>query len=255
MRVEAAEDQSPRQRVAIVGMPRSGSTIVASYINSLDGALIVGEPFLQVQRPRPTAKAWPTIVPTRYGSLNIPYQASVLDSIDDFAKYKPIQILGFKECMTAAVDVVDLVQHLLPVLDLVLVVLREPRKNFMSMRQLTPEGHIPLSVEEFNEWYIRLVDLTYLRTSKIQPLNLDFFRINPALELEDATGWDLAGEHAFRQYAGGGDTSARTAKSVAPVDQRVPYPGDDILPSVDAYEATYVAHLYQKIIHGERILP
>jgi hypothetical protein len=125
----------------------------------------------------------------------------------------------------------------------------------MSMRQLTPEGHIPLSVDEFNEWYIRLVDLTYLRTSKVQPLNLDWFRIDPELELSDASGWDLEGEHFFRQYAGGGDTSARTAQHVKSVDQRVPYAGDEILPAVDAYEGTYVTHLYQKITHGERILP
>lgn len=255
MRVENPNFQGfPSQRIAIVGMPRSGSTIVASYINSINSAMIIGEPFLQAKRPRPEGKDWPTIVDTRYGTLKIPYGASVMSCIDEFADGRLILISGFKECMTAAVDVVDLVQKLLPGLDLVLVVLREPRKNFMSMRQLTPEGHIPLSVEEFNEWYIKLVDLTYMRTSKIQPLNLDFFRIDPALELSDATGWDLEGNHTFKQYSGGGDTNARTAQSVGPVDQRVPYPGDDILPSVDAYEGVFVSHMLQKIMHGERVI-
>jgi len=255
MRVESPILQSfPSQRIAIIGMPRSGSTIVASYINSITGAMIIGEPFLQAKRPRPEGKEWPTIVDTRYGTLKIPYGDSVVGCIDEFAENKLVQISGFKECMTAAVDVVDLVEELLPRLDLVLVVLREPRKNFMSMRQLTPEGHIPLSVEEFNQWYIKLVDFAYLRTSKIQPINLDFFRIDPALELSDATGWDLKGNHVFKSYSGGGDTNARVAQAVSPVDQRVPYAGDDILPAVNEYEGTYIASLLQKIVNGERIL-
>lgn len=254
MRVKNIVVTGSAQKIAIVGMPRSGSTIVASYINSIDDVAIVGEPYLQAKRFRPANHDWPTVVSTRYGTLEIPTTRPPLDCIEEFGGDAGLKIVGFKECRTAAVDVVDLVHELLPRLDLVLVVLREPRKNFMSMRQLTPEGHIPLSVEEFNEWYISLVDLTYLRTSKVQALNLAFFRIDPALELSDATAWDLEGDHVFKSYSGGGDTNARVAQAVSPVDQRVPYPGDDIMPSVDAYEGVFVSHMLQKIMHGERVI-
>ena len=53
----------------------------------------------------------------------------------------------------------------------------------------------------------------------------------------------LAGEHKFTQYAGGGDVNGRAATKVYRADRRAKYKGNDIIPSVTRYNELW--HTYK----------
>jgi hypothetical protein len=220
--------------VAIIGMPRSGSTIVASYINSMPGVFIVGEPFLAANSPRPMGKLWPTIADTDYGEPLIIHQdRPVFPTIMEFVnKIGGINMVGFKECWTPWTDPITIVEDL--GIHTVLVTIREPPKNYMSMYERRPPDTPPFSVRKFNAEYVRFCD--FPRSYPVaRAVFLDDFRLNPKREIERATGWDLPDHHKFTHFTGGGDESARVATKVKKRDTRTPYNGNDIVQSVKTY--------------------
>lgn len=231
-----------RREIAIIGMPRSGSTIVASYINSFDRAFILGEPHLAANSPRPMGKSWSAIVDTPFDAQIIlvpgkdPYPIII-----EFADTFDLLTVGFKECWTPWTNPVDIVSGMLERLDSVIVTVRDPRTNYASIRERTKPGYPPLYSSTFNREYARLCDFVD-NEPKARPVFLSFFREFPEESIKYATKWTLHGEHEFKQFAGGGDEGAAASRSIKHKDRRQPYMGRDIVQSVDRYEKLVSDH-------------
>lgn len=224
------------EKIAIVGLPRSGSTIVTSFINSLDDALIVGEPYRMTGAERPPRmRARPTICHTRYGILNLFPRSDlgIFQQIEYFAQKVGASLYGFKECETPGYDVIDIIENCGSALDHILVTIRDPLKNLGSIKELTGPSDGPPSVRGlgdgspsnsgFTDRFMKMVDI--VDSGMGNPVILDRFIQDPAAEISRATGWQLVGKHEFKQYAGGGDPMAMTAKYIKTADRRAPYRG------------------------------
>jgi len=222
-------------RVAIIGLPRSGSTIVASVVNSIDGSLIIGEPHRLTSMPRPRGfEKRPIIFHTRYGRFDAYKGSSILDQIDEFALQHDTTMWGFKECQTFMTDALDLVvSEYSGRIDKVLDTIRHPLTNYSSLNAL---GHRPWEPESYNKAYASLVK--YSMTNAIaSPVVLELFRKNPVGVIESALGVSAQSAFPLKQYGGGGDTYASTAKKIMKEDTRpLWHDVDDVAESIETYD-------------------
>lgn len=220
--------------VAIIGMPRSGTTIITSFLNSLDGAIVVGEPHRMAMREAPDGFRWPTIIDTRFNQFHIRPEEDVLQQIERFAEFNYLNIYGFKEACMGVLDPIRLVLGYGSRIDIVIVTMRDPRKTYNSMFLLSPTGHPP-PIYDFSDTFVNLVSATFAY-QKFRPVILDHFRADPIRAIELATGWKLGGELNLKKYAGGGDPSAATTKRIIGVDRRAQYGGHELDIADEAYQ-------------------
>jgi len=223
-------------RIALIGMPRSGSTIITAAVNSIGRSLVLGEPhgLARAQRP-PGMSHVANILETEYGLFELKPNFNVLEQIKAFAQNLLIPIYGFKECLvTRTVDPIRLVEGYGDELDMVLVTLRTPRKNYMSMLQMTNPAHIPVTAFKFATGYMELAE--YTRKPNVHAIFLDRFRHDPVGELRRATGLNIVGDLEFKKFAGGGDVTARVAKKVYMLDRRASWPGESLDDAVIVYD-------------------
>ncbi len=187
----------------------------------------------RAQRP-PGKGHWPTICDTKYGPLQLETSKDVFLQISGFAARFNLVLVGFKECYVPMVDPVRLIDVYGDRINLVLLTLRDPRRNYMSMLQLThPSARMP-DAKMFNSQYLALCDLALRGMAK--PIFLDKFRQDPTGEAKRASGLELIGEHEFGKYAGGGDPVGMTAKQVFRLDRRERYLGSEIDGAAEAYD-------------------
>lgn len=228
-------------RIGMIGMPRSGSTIMSSLVNSLDGALVVGEPHAMVRAQRPPGmSSVPTIIDTRYGTFRMFPGLDVLSQLETIATVAStsgngydIQIVGFKECWVPTVEPIQLLEHYDNRLTHRVVMLRDPEKNYASMMayQYTIKGVTPI---QFTEQYCELAE--YALKPGIGIMSYELFRSAPLKALNIATGLEVAGALELKQYAGGGDPLARGSKEIRSWDHREPTKHDDLSPAIAAYK-------------------
>jgi hypothetical protein len=228
-------ETSAMTRVGIIGMPRSGSTIISSLVNSLPGSFIVGEPHAMARAPRPKGmETKVTFVDTRYGLFHLKPGEDVLAQIEGFASSNSLTMYGFKECWVPYVEIPRLIQNYRDRLDITLVTVRQPRLNYGSLEQLSNPNVKPMSAGFFSDQYTELIGMA-LKPNNVHAIILDWFRVDPIAELRRATGWrDIPDTVPLQMYAGGGDVKARVAKKILPVDRRAPYQGW-MEPAEDAY--------------------
>ena len=218
---------SARTSVAIIGMPRSGTTIVASFINSLDRATIFGEagklPKL-FNDPRP--------FDTRYGRLMMLPQENILKQIEGFAIKHDLLIYGTKNVFDPWVDPtsMDYSEY-----DHVYVMFRNPRKVWSSMVALNNASGLGMNVDMFIEKHRDFVDFC-LSTEKAKPIILDRFRESPIAYMSQQMGIEINGPVVLEQYTGGGDPNAIKDKEVRRKSQRVP----DENPALDKAASAYM---------------
>jgi hypothetical protein len=235
-------------RIALIGMPRSGSTIMSSIFNSVDGGFVVGEPhaMVRVQRP-PGMSHIPTIMDTRYGTFQIRPGNDVLSQLVAIAEHVELKsdirmlCVGFKECWVPVVEPIQLVKNYLHAgrLSHIIICVRDPRKNYASIvaRQFGVKG---MSPEEFTDKYVKLIDYGMTGHSMVKMMIFERFIQDPLGEAMRATGFDISGEPELKMYAGGGDEAARVAKEVRNYDHREPVDGVD-----------YAVHMYKEAVEYE----
>lgn len=215
--------------VAVIGMPRSGSTIIASFINSIDRATIWGEPHhYQAQNN--------VVFKTRYGNRVLIKDADVLQQIRDFSAKKDLAIYGFKELWNISTNLcpIEVVRHYKDRLQATLVSTRHPRKTYGSLLALGfPKSITP---EIFSAKYIEFCTFC-LENDRCSPVFLDEFRATPMKSVAKATGWEISGELAIKQYTGGGDLLAMGSSKIISHDQRAGYIGEELDDATDAYHA------------------
>jgi hypothetical protein len=216
-------------KVAIIGLPRSGTTITCSFVNSLDGASVWGEPHRGQTR-------FPDIpLKTRYGDVALA-KTEVLAHIEEFAKEHDLSICGFKEPLDTyiPVDPIEIVQGYGSRLDKIMVTIRDPGRNFMSMLVL---GHINEDqIEEYAIHYQRFADFCFVEPRAV-PIVLERFVKNPVGYMSDKMGIDIPKGHSLKAYTGSGDQRAMWSREIFPSDDRPRYEHDAISGLYVDYEA------------------
>lgn len=221
-------------------MPRSGSTIIASAVNSLDDdTLIIGEPHRMAASPRPPSmSATPNLIDTRHGLFDLfptsAIDADVLTQIEVFSKKRGVGKYGFKECLTTEINPIKLVADYGSRVDFVAVAVRDPRRNYMSVIQSIGHGRGPYDIAAFTDAYVSLINYTWLQN--VSTVILEWFKEDPVKELRRATGWQwIPDKINLCPFPGGGDTYARTSKKINSYERRGLYLESDIVPALDAY--------------------
>lgn len=209
--------------VAVIGMPRSGSTIVTSLLNSFNGAAMFGEPHRSYGKPSPTKFA------TRHGDLVLRPKEDVLTQITRFALERNLDLFGFKEVFDSSmtIDPLNLVESYGDRVDLVFVTIRDPRRNYSSLVQLGHAKSLGLTPEKFVEEYKRFV-IELALWKKYVPVILEKFRTGPLEQIRRVTGWEVPGQYKMKQYSGGGDPHAMVATLVNRNDYRPRYIGPEL---------------------------
>lgn len=215
--------------VAVIGMPRTGTTIFSRYLSSLGESLIVGEPHRMLEESRSSSQGpvtFPIICDSPYGALFLRYYSDKpLDQIIAFAKHHGVStMVGFKETWSNFVDPIDLIMEYSAYQPIhrVFVCVRDPIKTYKSILYNTPEDREVLPVERFAFHYIRLAhacnpEISPLGDKDVTAIDLDHFRKWPRSYLEDRTGWKIDGpespttQDGLVMYTGGGDIMARAA--------------------------------------------
>lgn len=249
------------ETIAIVGPPRSGTTIVAKYINSIGGVFIVSEPYQAALKPRPPRmKFWPTIVETEYGNFGIVPEQDAWDQVKIFAnRVEPgLSVIGFKECQSPIVNAADIAGSLMDnkEVDRTIVVMRHPRLVFESMLWNTPEGHERTTPQELAQMYDELYDLVDNYPEQTAIIFLDWFRAYPTEEVQKATGWSISGLtiNTLDPLPGGGDPTALGSTSVSRIDTQRPSPRRDLDRAVEIYEDMWAPEAVYRKMSRKRIL-
>lgn len=220
--------------IAMIGMPRSGSTIMSSLVNSINNAMIVGEPHAMARAHRPERlKHVPTLVETRYGTISIsPGYDDILTQLEFYAVQLGVNIVGFKECWVPSVYPIELVESYKNRLTNKVVMVRDPARNYSSIRSLS-RSDADMPIDEFVAKFVALVD--YGLRDDVGIMLYELFIANPLKALKVATGWDVVGVPELEMYSGGGDLKARGSKNIDRYDYREPYQDSRLVPAQLAY--------------------
>ncbi len=181
--------------IAIIGLPRSGSTIVCSFFNSLPRSTVSGELF-RVIRAQEEHRLEQMVISAEKNNLDI---GGIKEVWDNNLKFDPI----------------DFVRRYEDKFDLVFVIFRDPRKHWESISAL---GHKrSISIAEFIDKYLEFYDLL---GGKYVPIVLQRFIANPESYVRKLTGWDIPEKVILQKYSGGGDPHAMVSKRIVKVDHR-----------------------------------
>jgi hypothetical protein len=200
-------------------MARSGSTIIASFFNSLEGGFIVGEPHSAIFSERPFGHDWPIHFTNRHGDfiLRQPDDTGVdiLQQIQDYAADNGADIYGFKDVWTQNTNPLEIVSSYGERLDYAFLIIREPRAIYQSTLDKYRPGQIAPSPITFYTMYRNTLELcSSEQKSNIIPISYELFVKNPIGHVSDITGWEIEGEVELVQFPGVGDVKGRTSKSI-----------------------------------------
>ncbi len=206
--------------IAVIGMPRSGTTIVSAYLNSQLGALVVGEPHgiekTAQHRSRLTTLPYRLSL-TQYGELALYYFKPVLDQIEEFAEIEGVSILGFKEAWTPDINPIKIIEENADRIDRTIITLREPRRNYSSiLKHYSLVSGISAATFE-NHW--KALYRYGVTNDKARFVILDQFRASPASSLQRASGLDIR-EEDLLSLPGNGDAVARASTEIRKIDRQ-----------------------------------
>jgi len=221
-----------RMFLMVAGLPRTGTTIVASFLNSLDEAIVWGEPHRSIGR----RGSFP--VRTRHATFNFQPRASIPDQINIFADGNNLWLRGFKEVLDTnlKLDPIDLIAKYEHEIDLSLVMIRDPRKTWSSMLAIGHNKGLGISINEFSDLYIQYAEFCYSWDNVI-PIILSNFTANPTSYLKKKLDFDISGATKLLQYTGGGDPHTIQDGTIVHIaDNRVPYVGDELDDASKLYE-------------------
>ena len=218
-----------RTSIGIIGMPRSGTTIVASFINSLDRATIWGEAH------RVWARTSPIMMDTRYGIGVLRNSGDVLGQVKAFAEKNDLLIYGTKDVLDGIVtDPIATYRSYGWKYDQVFVVFRNPRKVWASMKSLGNASGLGMTEDRFIQKSNAFVDYC-IRTNNATPIILERFREDPIKYMSTKMGLEISGPVILEKYSGTGDRGAMHAKEIRPITKRMPDDSPALDRAVEAY--------------------
>lgn len=225
------------KRVAIIGMPRSGTTVLASFLNSIDGAMIWGEPHRSRGKPHAVK------MPSRYGTVILHPEMEILPQLKSYASAYGLWMFGFKEVYDSIMrlDPINLVSSHGNALDWVFVSIRNPRKNWSSMLAIGHANMLGMDVTGFMRAYKRFIDFsryvnfegayTGVTAPKVFPVVMEKFISNPVAYISSLIGYQIEGAPKLLRYTGGGDPhTIRMGTRIRKEDIRPAYLGADLAP-------------------------
>lgn len=222
-----------RTSIGIIGMPRSGTTIVASFINSLDRATIWGEAH------RIVGKTFRRIMNTRYGTGMLRPNHSVLTQVEQFAVNHNLLIYGTKDVLDSIVtDPIAIYRSYGTRYDHVFVTFRDPRKTWASIKALGNARGLRMTENEFIWRHNAFVDYC-IRMNNATPIILERFRKDPIGYMSTQMGLEISGPVILEQYTGTGDAHAKYDKEIRPETKRIPDDSPALNKACDAYMEVY----------------
>ena len=199
--------------VRILGLMRSGTTIVASLFNSIEDALVVSEPHLALFNGE---SPLPFPCETRYGIIELRQDVSIVQTIVDFAEGAGLRLAGYKEVVSPlwADDVLAI--------DgagrewATIVVLRHPDVAYESAQAM---GWTYISIREWADTYLRLCDM--VESGDARAIIYEDFLKDPLQEASSALGHPITGSpKLIPDMVGIGDEKAKGSYVVNPVPHR-----------------------------------
>lgn len=206
--------------VGVFCLPRSGSTILTSFLNSIDRSVFLSEPH---GRHQPKKK-----IPTRYGDLL--YGETVMGSLLTFSCQRELTLVGYKEIwhpiqedrMWAILD--KDFDHF----DLIVTTLRDPLRIYSSI------SHTELPEKKFNRVYIEFHEK--MKSLQAKTVVLDKFRRNPSGHINTVLPFDVPRISLIPRQLQGGDPYAIRADKVDAAETREPWPRRNLMDAVRYYE-------------------
>jgi len=174
--------------VAVIGLPGSGTSAVAKFLNGLDYTYIAETPHRLKDISRIT---------TKYGVMHIdPHESPfVLNQIQWYAGWWDLLIYGFQETwdMDAPVNPMHLTNVYAKHIDLVLSVFREPMQLYGTTYNKVK------SPAKLNAMYLDMYHYAIEHENHI-PLIISEFQKSPMDYMNKITGWNISGEIEDAQY-------------------------------------------------------
>jgi hypothetical protein len=208
-------------------MPRSGTSIVTSYLNSQEGAFVIGEP------------TWPQkakknqLVFSRYGDFVLDHQKDIFEQLESLATDFDLSMIGIKEAWVPSVNAIQIANKYHDIVDSIIITARDPRRTYLSMyNKFASLG--PVSLPLFERHYKALLEYGK-ETEKARFIVLEQFRKDPVGILRKASGLDIKEVKELHRYTGGGCNVAR--ESTAVIDKETCDQAEERFPSAElAYQ-------------------
>ena len=205
--------------IGIYGTPRSGSTILCSFFNSIERCVFVGEPHRSTGILR---------IPTRFGDIAMHIDNCTNDIIA-FGRKRSLLMCGYKEVYAPGTPnllnevMVDDARRL----TFAIGIFRDPIKSYSSVVAL---GHRargarnPMSPQEFCGAY-RDIYTAVSRASNGILLTYEYFIEDPIGYINTKFPFEISGAlNMLPNQVRGGDPHAIKATEIKKVDSRIPYP-------------------------------
>jgi hypothetical protein len=204
--------------VGLYGMPRSGSTIIASFFNSIDRSFCLSEPF----RSRVMLK-----LDTEFGPIVIRPKSKIMDIVSFVQQHEP-RIYGWKEVYNRGVpgQFWRIMSETLPLLDTRVAVIRDPRRAYASHVALATGG----DAWPAREWQAAYLSVYHtLLHFNFRFLLFERFLSNPIDHVNETLGLGLYGVPGLvPNQLKGGDVGGMESARIRKEDIRPPYQGDGI---------------------------
>lgn len=225
--------------VIITGLPRAGTTIVTSFLNSLEGATVWGEPH------RSAGKSKPFTMLSRHAPINFKPDYDIVDQINAYADVHDLWLRGFKEVLDTNLKVfpIDIISRYEDRTDVSLVMFRDPRKTWSSMYAIGHNRGLGISVERFCDMYIELGEFCLEHENSV-PVVMSKFISAPVAYMGKKLALEISGAPKLLQYTGGGDPhTIQPGTVIHGADGRPSYIG----PELDA-----ASKMYNEIVGMEK---
>ena len=218
-----------RTSIGVIGMPRSGTTIVTSFINSLDRATMWGE----------AHKIWggnDRTLSTRYGDGRLKNGPDVLGQVEAFAIKHDLLIYGTKDVVDAIVtDPIATYRSYGTRYDHVFVTFRNPRKMWTSIKELGHADGLGMTENDFIWKHNAFVNYC-IRFKNATPIILERFRKDPIGYMSTQMGFEITGPVVLEKYTGGGDPHTIKDTEIRRESNRISDPS----PALDKACAAYM---------------
>ncbi len=158
----------------------------------------------------------------------------MLAQMESFAREHGLVLHGIKEVWDnyRNSNPIQLVKEYESRLDLIIVLFRNPKKQWSSMFHLGHTKHFSFS--EFSDKYTEFYNL--LGGKYVQFIYKEFIK-DPENYARLATGLDIPDQVKLEQYSGGGDAIALHEKKIWTEDTRIPYAGKELDSVMEIYQS------------------
>jgi hypothetical protein len=190
----------------VIGLARSGTSIVTSYLNSQPNAFVVGEPTWPQEHNRNQ------LVYSRYGEIVFNKKADIFVQLAQLASKLELALVGIKEAWTPSINAIRVADRYTDIVDSIIITVREPRRNYQSMfDHFASIG--PVSSAMFERRYKMLFEYG-MNNPRAKFIVLEQFKKDPVGILRKAVNFEIEEVEELQRYSGGGCKNVRTSTTV-----------------------------------------